>query len=83
MYLSKIIYVRKDEKTRKLNVWKENIGSRNSPRYNKVWNRIKDGINKVRSTKNLLQSKTKVRNSKQVYKKAKEKTNRAEADLNF
>lgn len=69
MYLSKIIYVRKDEKTRKLNVWKENIGSRNSPRYNKVWNRIKDGINKVRSTKNLLQSKTKVRNSKQVYRK--------------
>ena len=38
-----------------VNMWKENIGSLQSARCNKVWNRIKDEVNKVGLMKNLLQ----------------------------
>ena len=66
-----------------VNVWKENIGSLQLTRCNEVWNRIKeDKVNKVGLMKNLLQCKNKIRNSKEAYKRAKEK-NRQKAHLYF
>ena len=47
-----------------------------------TWNRIKDEVNKVRLMKNLLQCKNKIRNSKEAYKRAKEK-NRQKAHMYF
>ena len=38
-------------------MWKENIGSLQSTRYNEVWKQIKDEVNKEGPTENLLQSK--------------------------
>ena len=65
-----------------VNMWKENIGSLQSTRCNEVWNRIKDEVNKVGLIRNLLQCKNKIRNSKEAYKRAKEK-NRQKAHLYF
>ena len=56
-----------------VNMWKENIGSLQSARCNKVWNRIKGKVNKVGLIKSLLHCKSKIRNSKEAYKRAKEK----------
>ena len=56
-----------------VNMWKENIGSLQSTRCNEVWNRIKDEVNKVGLIRNLLQCKNKIRNSREAYKRAKEK----------
>ena len=46
-----------------------------SPAYNQfeVWKGIKDEVNKVGLTRSLLKSNNKIRNSKEVYKKAKKK----------
>ena len=65
-----------------VNIWKENIGSLQSTRCNEVINQIKDEVNKVGLLKNLLQCKNKIRNSKEAYKRAKEK-NRLKAHLYF
>ena len=65
-----------------VNMWKENIGSLQSTRCNEVWNRIKDEVNKVGLIRNLLQCKNKIRNSREAYKRAKEK-NRQKAHLYF
>ena len=52
-------------------MWKENIGSLRSTRFNEVWNRIKDKVNKVGPTGNLLPSKNKISNSKEASIKSK------------
>ena len=52
-------------------MWKENIGSLRSTRFNEVWNRIKDKVNKVGPTENLLPSKNKISNSKEASIKSK------------
>ena len=52
-------------------MWKENIGSLRSTRFNEVWNRIKDKVNKVGPTENLLPSKNKINNSKEASIKSK------------
>ena len=59
-------------------MWKGN----NQLDITEVWNRIKDEVNKVRLMKNLLQYKKKTRNSKEAYKRAKEK-NSQKAHLYF
>ena len=56
-----------------VNTWKENIGSLQSTRCNKVWNQIKGKVNKVGLMKNLLHCKSKIRNLKEAHKRAKEK----------
>ena len=38
-----------------------------------MWNQIKDKVYKLRPTKNLLQCKNKIRNSKEAYKRAEKK----------
>ena len=45
---------------------KGNIGSLQSTRCNEPWNRIKDELNKIRATKNLLQRKNKMKNLKEA-----------------
>ena len=52
-------------------MWKENIGSLRSTRFNEVWNQIKDKVNKVGPTENLLPSKNKISNSKEASIKSK------------
>ena len=44
----------------------ENIDSLQSTRCNEPWNRIKDELNKIRATKNLLQRKNKMKNLKEA-----------------
>ena len=65
-----------------LNIWKENIGSLQSPSCNEVINQTKAEVYKEGLLKNLLQCKNKIRNSKGVYKRAKEK-NRLKAHRYF
>ena len=45
---------------------KENAGSLQSTRCNEQWNRIKDELNKIVATKNLLQRKNKMKNLKEA-----------------
>ena len=45
---------------------KENIGSLQSTRCNEPWDRIKDELNKIGVTKNLLQRKNKMKNLKEA-----------------
>ena len=66
-----------------VNMWKENIGRLQSTRCNGVLDLIKDKLNKAGLMKNSLQCKNnKIRNSKEAYKRAKEK-NRQKAHLYF
>ena len=44
----------------------ENIDSLQSTRCNEPWNRIKDELNKIGATKNLLQRKSKMKNLKEA-----------------
>ena len=65
-----------------VNVWKENTCRLQSTRCNEVWDLIKDKLNKAGLMNNSLQCKNKIRNSKEAYKRAKEK-NRQKAHLYF
>ena len=64
-------------------LWKQKYQLLQSTRCNEVWNNIKTEIEKLGSEKSLKQIKTKLRNLKDTYKKAKENNKKSGASPEF
>ena len=64
-------------------MWKENLNDIESGKANMVWIKIKAEVDKYGTTKTVKQCKTKIRNLKDTFKKAKENNQKSGSAPNF